>query len=158
MSVLNTTSDLSPVRHPCLTAGRSRISYPGCVLAPEPEGICQQVPGQTHHSQEVDSPVSDGFVNAARSTGRNPAKPAASPGKAERRFNLTVSTQADDKHRLRRKISPTHKSLRELCAEQQLWQSHLHAMQSDEHLRVVYESQILFYLEGQFADIDNIVE
>jgi hypothetical protein len=158
MSVLNTTSDVSPVRHPCLTAGRSRISYHRSVRAPEPEEIYQQVPGQTRHSQKVDSPFSDGFVDAARSTGRNSAKPAASSGKAERKFNLTVSTEPDDKHRLRRKISPTHKSLRELCAEQQSWQSHLHAMQSDEHLRVVYESQILFYLEGQFADIDNIVE
>ena len=58
---------------------------------------------------------------------------------------------------LRRKNSPTEVSLRDLRARH-AEQTLLRAKQSEEHLQHVYQSQILAYLEGSFASLDDIEE
>lgn len=142
MSVLDTALDFTSATHPHPTTEKSpvSVSHYRCALAPEPMDTHQNVSARTQHSRTA-----------------NHSSRLFAPGNSQCKSRTIVSTKLDS-HRLRRKTSPTHKSLRELCAEQQSKQSHLRTMQSDEQLRMAYESQILFYLEGQFADIDSIVE
>lgn len=58
---------------------------------------------------------------------------------------------------LRRRYSPTEVSLREL-SDWQANKSALRAKESEEALQQKYESQILLYLNGGFADIEHVVE
>ncbi|KYG49824.1 hypothetical protein M433DRAFT_130905 [Acidomyces richmondensis BFW] len=158
MSVLDTALDFTSATHPHPTTEKSpvSVSHYRCALAPEPMDTHQNVSARTQHSRTGDSPFLDGFAHVDHSAANHSSRLFA-PGNSQCKSRTIVSTKLDS-HRLRRKTSPTHKSLRELCAEQQSKQSHLRTMQSDEQLRMAYESQILFYLEGQFADIDSIVE
>jgi hypothetical protein len=55
---------------------------------------------------------------------------------------------------LRRKISPTETSLREIRASQQ----RLQMMQSEDRLRQLYEQQTMEYLHGDFANLDGLRE
>lgn len=55
---------------------------------------------------------------------------------------------------LRRKISPTETSLREIRASQQL----LQMKQSEEQLRELYERQTMEYLYGDYASLDGLRE
>ena len=56
---------------------------------------------------------------------------------------------------LRRKISPTETSLREIRASQQRLQM---KQQSEDQLRQVYERQTMEYLYGDFACLDTLME
>lgn len=56
---------------------------------------------------------------------------------------------------LRRKISPTETSLREIRASQQRLQM---KQQSEDRLRQVYERQTMEYLYGDFACLDTLME
>jgi hypothetical protein len=55
---------------------------------------------------------------------------------------------------LRRKISPTETSLREIRASQQL----LQMKQSEDQLRDLYERQTMEYLYGDYASLDGLRE
>jgi hypothetical protein len=55
---------------------------------------------------------------------------------------------------LRRKISPTETSLREIRANQRL----LQMKQSEDQLRQLYERQTMEYLYGDFASLDGLRE
>ena len=55
---------------------------------------------------------------------------------------------------LRRKISPTETSLREIRASQQL----LQIKQSEDQLRELYERQTMEYLYGDYASLDGLRE
>lgn len=55
---------------------------------------------------------------------------------------------------LRRKISPTETSLREIRASQQL----LQMKQSEDELRELYERQTMEYLYGDYASLDGLRE
>lgn len=55
---------------------------------------------------------------------------------------------------LRRKISPTETSLREIRASQQL----LQMKQSEDQLRELYERQTMEYLYGDYASLDGLRE
>jgi hypothetical protein len=55
---------------------------------------------------------------------------------------------------LRRKISPTQTTLRDLRESQK----RLQAMQSEDQLRSVYERQTMEYLYGDFASLDRLQE
>jgi hypothetical protein len=55
---------------------------------------------------------------------------------------------------LRRKISPTETSLREIRASQQL----LQMKQSEDQLREIYERQTMEYLYGDYASLDGLRE
>ena len=55
---------------------------------------------------------------------------------------------------LRRKISPTETSLREIRASQQL----LQMKHSEDQLRELYERQTMEYLYGDFASLDGLRE
>ncbi len=57
---------------------------------------------------------------------------------------------------LRRKASPKDVTLREL-KERHSQQSSLRSMKSDEELQRVYESQILAYLDGPWAELDAFI-
>ena len=58
---------------------------------------------------------------------------------------------------LRRKMSPTEVSLRDLRAKHEQ-QSYMRTMQSDEQLQQLYESQIMTYLNRSVVDLGSIVE
>lgn len=74
---------------------------------------------------------------------------------------ITVQMPTSLKQRsppLRRKMSPTAVSLRELRAEQSRRDRAMRAQQSEEQLQRLYECQIQAYLDGQFADLHSIIE
>lgn len=56
---------------------------------------------------------------------------------------------------LRRKVSPTQTSLRDIRASQQL---QMQTKQSEEQLRELYERQTMEYLFGDFASLDGLQE
>lgn len=58
---------------------------------------------------------------------------------------------------LRRKVSPTGVSLREL-RQKHAYQFSLKAQKSEEELQRVYEAQIVAYLNGQFPSLDGVDE
>lgn len=57
---------------------------------------------------------------------------------------------------LKRKISPTEVSLRDLRARH-AWQTSIRAQQSEEQLQRVYEHQIRAYLESTPPDLNSII-
>ncbi|KAK3073267.1 hypothetical protein LTR53_005317 [Teratosphaeriaceae sp. CCFEE 6253] len=83
---------------------------------------------------------------------------SASSGSSTSTLTRKVSTRSPSRRpSLRRKISPTELSLRELRTRQSR-QCLIRAKQSEEQLQRVYESQILAYLEGSFVGLDGVAD
>ena len=66
----------------------------------------------------------------------------------------SVASSTTSRSRLRRKITPTETSLREIRASQQL----LQMKQSEDQLRELYERQTMEYLYGDYASLDGLRE
>lgn len=66
----------------------------------------------------------------------------------------SVASSRNSRSRLRRKITPTETSLREIRASQQL----LQMKQSEDQLRELYERQTMEYLYGDYASLDGLRE
>lgn len=91
------------------------------------------------------SPVSsDGGLNS----------PVGSTASSVGSYSTARSSLPKTPPALRRKISPTETSLREIRANQQ----RLQTKQSEDQLRQVYERQTMEYLYGDFASLDTLRE
>ena len=66
----------------------------------------------------------------------------------------SVASSKNPRSRLRRKITPTETSLREIRASQQ----RLQMKQSEDQLRELYERQTMEYLYGDYASLDGLRE
>lgn len=95
------------------------------------------------------SPRSPSNLSPAGSAGTSPTSSPAPSIKARISNNTLPSAPV-----LRRKISPTQITLRDIRESQK----RLQAMQSEDQLRSVYERQTMEYLYGDFASLDGLQE
>ena len=94
-------------------------------------------------------PRSPSNLSPAGSAGNSPTSSPAPSIKARISNNTLPSAPV-----LRRKISPTQITLRDIRESQK----RLQAMQSEDQLRSVYERQTMEYLYGDFASLDGLQE
>ncbi|KAF2164222.1 hypothetical protein M409DRAFT_56912 [Zasmidium cellare ATCC 36951] len=73
------------------------------------------------------------------------------------RARIKVVVPVQRRRSIRRMSSPTECSLREL-SEKDAWQTTLRQKQSEEELQRVYETQILAYLNADYADLEEAVQ
>jgi hypothetical protein len=94
-------------------------------------------------------PRSPSSLSPVGSAGNSPTTSPAPSIKARISSNTLPTTPV-----LRRKISPTQITLRDLRENQK----RLQAMQSEDQLRRIYERQTMEYLHGDFASLDGLQE
>lgn len=94
-------------------------------------------------------PRSPSSCSPVGSVGNSPTSSPAPSIKARVSNNTLPSAPV-----LRRKISPTQTTLRDLRESQK----RLQAMQSEDQLRRIYERQTMEYLYGDFASLDGLQE
>ena len=106
---------------------------------------CSHKPSKDYSNPSV---LSDNSYYTARTSGTTTCRLPSPP-------DITITTNGQPS--LRRKTSPTATSLRELRLNHSRL-SLIRSKQSEEELQRAYESQIIAYLDGNYASLDRVEE
>ncbi|KAK3116188.1 hypothetical protein LTR53_003682 [Teratosphaeriaceae sp. CCFEE 6253] len=149
-----------PARSPRTTRYQAQL-IPGTPLLalPLPPRLPRRLRAPTHRTPNPRRPTASETSDSSFYTARtSDTFYSASSGSSTSTLTRKVSTRSPGRPpSLRRKISPTELSLRELRTKHSR-QCLIRAKQSEEQLQRVYESQILAYLEGSFVGLDRVAD